>query len=138
MWIKFPGLALCITLLLQGNLATAAPLVLWAQLGPEKQEILQPLATQWDSLSPKLQKNLLLAAKHYPKFTPEEKRRFQDKLEKWSQLTPEQRKRAREKFQAFSKVPAAQREEVKQMVRQQEAKKAEAAASGVPPATPAQ
>ncbi|TXT21787.1 MAG: hypothetical protein FD134_2569 [Gallionellaceae bacterium] len=134
----FPGLALGIVLSLQVSLAAAASLVPWAKLGPEKQEILQPLAAQWDTLSPKLQKNLLHAAKRYPNLTPEEKQRLKDKLEKWSKLTPEQRKRAREKFQAFSKVPAVQREEVKQMVRQQEAKKSEAAASGTPPATPAQ
>jgi Protein of unknown function (DUF3106) len=134
----FPGLALCIALLLQANLAAAASLVPWAKLGPEKQEILQPLAAQWDTLSPKLQNNLLHAAKRYPSLTPEEKQRFKEKLEKWSKLTPEQRKRAREKFQAFSKVPAVQREEVKQMVRQQEAKKAETTTSGVTPGAPAQ
>ncbi len=136
--LGFSGLALCIVLSLQANLAAAASLVPWAKLGPEKQEILQPVAAQWDTLSPKLQKNLLHAAKRYPGLAPEEKLRFKEKLEKWSKLTPEQRKRAREKFQAFSKVPAVQREEVKQMVRQQEAKKTETAASGAPPATPAQ
>lgn len=135
--LGFPGLALCLALSLQANLAAAASLVPWAKLGQEKQEILQPLAAQWDTLSPKLQKNLLHAAKRYPGLTREEKQRFKDKLEKWSKLTPEQRKRAREKFHAFSKVPAVQREEVKQMVRQQQAKKSEIAASGVAPATPA-
>jgi hypothetical protein len=128
--------ALCIALLLQGGVVAAAPLVPWAKLGPEKQEILQPLAAQWDTLSPRLQKNLLHAAKRYPGLAPEEKQRFRDKLEKWSKLTPEQRKRAREKFQAFSKVPAAEREQVKQMVREQEAKKAGGAASGVLPVAP--
>lgn len=145
MWIKrilmrpgFSGLALCLALVLQASPAAAASLAPWAKLGQEKQEILQPLAAQWDTLSPKLQKNLLHAAKRYPSLTLEEKLRFKEKLEKWSKLTPEQRKRAREKFQAFSKVPAVQREEVKQMVRQQEAKKSEATASGAPPTVPAQ
>lgn len=138
MKIGFSGLALFIILLLQANLAAAAPFVAWAQLTPAQQEALHPLSAQWDTLPTKLQKNLLYAAKRYPKLTPEQKQRFQNKLEKWSKLTPEQRKRAREKFQAFSKVPKAQREQVKQMVRQQEANKAASSASSVPPATPAQ
>lgn len=133
----FSGVVLGIALLLQAGLVSADPLVPWAKLTPAQQEILRPVAGEWDTLPQKLQKNLLYAAKRYPGLAPEEKQRFNDKLEKWSKLTPEQRKRAREKFQAFSKVPAAEREKVKQMVREQEAKKAEAAAaSSVPPAAP--
>ena len=138
MRIDFSGLVFCITLLLQANLAVAAPHALWIQLTPVQQETLHPLAEEWDSLPPRLQKNLLHAAKRYPKLTSEQKQRFQNRLEEWSKLTPEQRKRAREKFQAFSKVPLEHREQVKRMVRQQEASKAAAPLSGVPPATAAQ
>lgn len=91
------------------------------------------MASEWDTLPQKLQRNLLYAAKRYPSLTSEEKRRFSDNLEKWSKLTPEQRRRAREKFQAFSNVPAAEREKVKQMVREQEARKAQGAVSNEPP-----
>ena len=133
--IRFSALAICITFLLQASLAAAAPYKSWTQLTPIQQEALQPLSTQWDTLSTKLQKNLLHAVKRYPKLTPEQKHRFQARLETWSKLTPEQRKRAREKFSAFSKVPPEHREQVKKMVREQEASKA--AASGVPPVTPA-
>ena len=132
----FSGFVLGIALLLQTGMASAATLVAWAKLTPAQQEILRPVAAEWDTLPNQLQKNLLYAAKRYPSLTPEEKQRFNVKLEKWSKLTPEQRKRAREKFQAFSKVPEAEREKVKQMVREQEAKKVEAAASSVPPAAP--
>ncbi len=125
----FSGCVLSIALLLQAGLASAAPLVPWAKLTPAQQEILHSVAAEWDALPNKLQKNLLYAAKRYPTLTPEEKQRFNDKLEKWSRLTPEQRRQAREKFQAFSKVPEAEREKVKQMVREQEAKKAEAGAA---------
>ena len=138
MRIGVSGLLLCITLLLQANLAVAAPHTSWVQLAPVQQEALLPLAAQWDSLPPKLQKNLLHAAKRYPKLTPEQKQRFHNRVEAWSKLTPEQRKRAREKYKAFSKVPPEHREQVKQMVRQQEAGTAAAPASAVPPATPAQ
>lgn len=105
----------------------------WAKLTPAQQEILRPIAAEWDKLPNKLQKNLLYAAERYPSLTPDEKLRFNDKLKKWSKLTPEQRKRAREKFQAFSKVPEAEREKVKQMVREQEARKAQGAVSNAPP-----
>lgn len=133
----FSGCVLGITLLLQAGMVSAASLVAWAKLTPAQQEILRPIAAEWDKLPNKLQKNLLYAAERYPSLTPDEKLRFNDKLEKWSKLTPEQRKRAREKFQAFSKVPETEREKVKQMVREQEAKKAEAAAaSSVSPAVP--
>jgi hypothetical protein len=52
-------------------------------------------------------------------------------LVKWSQLTPEQRNAAREKYSAFNKVPADKREQVKQMVKEEQARQAQQSASGV-------
>ncbi len=123
-------LAICLSVILQIDLATAEPYKQWIELTPLQQEALKPLATQWDSLPIKLQKNLLNTTNHFPKLTQEQKRRFQSRLEIWSKLTPEQREHARNKFKIISNSPPEKREQLKRMAREQEARKS--AASSVP------
>jgi hypothetical protein len=95
------------------------------------------LVQQWDTLPEAQRHRLLETAKRYPHLTHEQKERFHSRLGKWSKLTPEQRKAARDKYRAFNKIPVEKREQVKRMVREQEASKAAAAASGVPITSPA-
>lgn len=126
-------LTICLSLLLQINLATAESYKQWIELTAMQQEALKPLATQWDSLPIKLQKNLLNTTNHYPKLTLNQKRRFQSRLERWSKLTPEQRERARNKFKIISKAPPEKREQLKRMAQEREASKT--TASSVPAST---
>lgn len=104
----------------------------WRSLSHKQQDALAPLAQQWDSLPEAQQHRLLKTAKRYSSLSQEQKQRFHERLTVWSKLTPEQREAAREKYQAFSKVPAEKREQVKQMVKQEQERKAQQAASGVP------
>jgi hypothetical protein len=50
---------------------------------------------------------------------------------KWSKLTPEQREAARKKYRAFNKLPAPMREDVKQMIKEEQQKKAQQSTSGI-------
>ena len=87
---------------------------------------------QWDTLPETQRHHLLETAKHYPRMTPEQKQRYHDRLPAWSNLPLEQREAAREKYRAFKKVPAEKREQVKQMVKEEQERKAQQSASGIP------
>lgn len=127
---KFFLTAVFLLLCLSGTTASAAT-VSWRSLTPAQQEALAPLSQQWDTLPELQQHRLLKTTKRYPHLTPEQKQRFRDRLTVWSKLTPEQRKAAREKYRAFKKVPPETREQVKQMVKQDQANKAQQPASGI-------
>jgi len=97
----------------------------WGSLSPSQQEALAPLARQWDTLPEEDQHRWIKTAKRYPSLSPKQKKRFRNRVDAWNKLTPEQRKAAREKYRAFKKVPKEKREQVKQMIKQEEAKKTE-------------
>ncbi|MDD2915716.1 MAG: DUF3106 domain-containing protein [Gallionella sp.] len=125
-------LLLCVT----GSSAIAAEKS-WHSLTPVQQEALAPLSQQWDKLPELEQHDLLNTASRFPHLTPEQKLRFHSRLETWSKLTPTQRKAAREKYRAFKNVPTEKQEQVKQMVKQEQARreqtmKAQQAADGIP------
>jgi hypothetical protein len=126
-------IAAFLLLCMAGTTASAATAP-WRTLTPAQQEALAPLAQQWDTLPELQQQRLLKTTKRYSRLTPEQKQRFRDRLTVWSKLTPEQRKAAREKYRAFKKVPPETRERVKQMVKQDQANKAQPSASEVPAA----
>lgn len=125
------AIALCCSLNVSLAVATPEP---WATLPPTEREALAPLYPQWNSLPETQQRNLRHLAQHYPKLDADAKRRFLSRVATWAQLTPAQRQAAREKYRAFSQVPAEKREQVKQMVRQNQAIKAQQPASAVSPA----
>ena len=123
------AIALCCAF--YASLAAASPEP-WQTLPPTEREALSPLYQQWNSLPETQQHNLRHLAQHYPKLNSDEKRRFLSRLATWAQLTPAQRQAAREKYHAFSQVPPDKREQVKQMVRQNQAIKAQQPVSAVP------
>ena len=111
--------------LLGGILLLSPAIVLaenWANLPPDQQQLLAPLAATWNKLETAEQKSFIGVAKAYPQLPAEKQQRLREQIASWAALTPAQRHQAREKFTAFSKVPAEKREAVKQMVREQEAK----------------
>lgn len=113
--------------------ATASALP-WQTLTATEREALAPLIQQWNNMPESQQLHLQHLARHYPDLNADEKRRFRSRLTTWARLTPEQRQAARNKYRAFSQVPAEKREQIKQMVRQKQAIKAQQPASGVLPA----
>lgn len=113
------------------SLACAAP-VSWQALSPSEQVALAPIYQQWNSLPETQQNNLRHIARHYADLNADGKHRFSGRLSAWAQLTPAQRQAAREKYRAFSQIPAEKREQIKQMVKQNQAIKAQQAASAVP------
>jgi hypothetical protein len=94
----------------------------WHSLTPAQQEALAPLSRQWSSLQEAQQQSMLNVAKYYPELSAEEKQRFLSRLGAWSKLTPGQRQAARDKYRAFSQVPEDKREQVRQMVREEQAR----------------
>jgi hypothetical protein len=103
----------------------------WRALTPEQRVALAPMDQQWDTLPEIQRKRLLETAKSYPHLTHEQKERYHKRLVKWSKLTPEQREAARKKYRAFNKLPAPMREDVKQMIKEEQQKKAQQSTSGI-------
>ena len=85
----------------------------WAQLTPEQQSILAPLASDWNNFDERRRKKWLLTAKRYPKMKPEQQQRLQSQMQDWAKLTPEQRRVARENFKKLQKQPPEKKEAVK-------------------------
>ncbi|MBE0614679.1 MAG: DUF3106 domain-containing protein [Burkholderiales bacterium] len=127
-------LGLCIAL---SNFAVAAEKKQpdWAQLTPEQQQILAPLASDWNNFDNKRRKKWLLTAKRYPKLKPEQQQRLQKQMHVWAKLTPEQRRIARENYKKLTKQPPEKREVVKRKWRERETAKQPAGIGG--PAAPA-
>jgi hypothetical protein len=127
-------LGLCIAL---SSFASAAPKKQpdWAQLMPEQQLILAPLASDWNNFDATTRKKWLLTAKRYPKMKPEQQQRLQAQMRRWAELTPEQRRIARENYKKLAKQPPEKREMVKR--RWQERQKLKQAPATAAPAAPA-
>lgn len=125
------AIALCCAL--NAPIASASPEP-WLTLPPAEREALAPLYPLWNSLPETQQHNLRRLAQHYPKLNREEKNRFLSRLATWAQLTPAQRQAAREKYRAFSQVPPEKREQVKLMIKQNQAIKAQQPISAAAPA----
>ena len=85
----------------------------WAQLTPEQQQVLAPLAGDWNTLDETRRKKWLLTAKRYPKMKPDAQQRLQTQMKDWAKLTPEQRTIARENYKKLAKQPPEKREAVK-------------------------
>ena len=105
----------------------------WAQLTPEQQQILAPLAGDWNNFDDHRRKKWLLTAKRYPKMKPEQQQRLQTQMQDWAKLTPEQRRIARENYKKLVKQPPEKRDVVKQKWREQQKLKP-APSKNTPPA----
>lgn len=86
----------------------------WAQLTPQQQQILAPLASEWDKLEDPRRVKWLGIADRYPAMQPEEQQRIQKQMLTWVRLTPEERQQAREKYKTLKKAPPEKREVIKQ------------------------
>lgn len=86
----------------------------WAELTPEQQRVLTPLAGEWDKMETYRRKKWLGIAQRYQSLSPEEQARMQRRMTDWVKLTPEERKRAREKYKSLQKAPPEQKQAVRQ------------------------
>lgn len=86
----------------------------WAELSPEQQRVLTPLAGEWDKMEAYRRKKWLGIAQRYQSLPPEEQARMQRRMTDWAKLTPEERKRAREKYKSLQKAPPEQKQAVRQ------------------------
>jgi hypothetical protein len=86
----------------------------WADLTPEQQQTLQPLAGEWDTLDASRRSKWVGIAKRYPAMTEVEQKRVQTRMSDWVKLTPEQRRVAREQFRKIGKLPPGKRDVVSQ------------------------
>lgn len=86
----------------------------WAELTPDQQKILSPLAAQWSQLDTTRRKKWIAIARRYPKMKPKQQKRLQKRMEAWAALTPAQRTAAREKYKRVQKLPPAKRKEVRE------------------------
>lgn len=96
----------------------AKPAPRWAQLSPQQQQVLAPLAAEWDGFPDMQRHKLLGVAAKYPKLTPPQQQRVQSRLQDWARLTPEQRHLARRNFKQLHELPPEQRQVLKDKIRQ--------------------
>lgn len=87
----------------------------WAELSPQNQQILTPLAGEWNQLESWRKKKWLEIADRYPRMAVEEQQRIQRRMKAWVKLTPEERKAAREKYKNVQQASPEQREALKKM-----------------------
>ncbi|MBL8380093.1 MAG: DUF3106 domain-containing protein [Burkholderiales bacterium] len=77
----------------------------WAQLSPERQAVLKPLAGEWDKLDNTRRRHWIALADRYREMAPEEQKRAQSRMVEWARLTPEQRRIARDNFRKAQELP---------------------------------
>lgn len=87
----------------------AAAKLLWAELTPEQQQALAPLASEWDALDVSRKNKWLEIGNRLRTMKPEEQQRIQERMRDWVRLTPEQRRLARENYIRAKKLNSDQK-----------------------------
>lgn len=70
----------------------------WAELTPEQQQALMPLASSWSSIHEPQKRKWLEIAKNYRTLTPDEQGKLKSRMNEWVALSPQQRTQARLNF----------------------------------------
>lgn len=86
----------------------------WAQLSPEQQTILSPLAGEWAGLESFQRKKWLGITQRYSAMSADEQARVQQRMRDWAKLTPAERKSARENYKSLKQGAPEQKEVIKQ------------------------
>jgi len=84
----------------------------WAQLTPEQQRILAPLAEEWPNIEGARRYKWIGIAQHYPKMTPQQQERLQSRMKQWASMTPEQRTQVRDRYKKLKDMPPEKREAI--------------------------
>lgn len=70
----------------------------WAELTPEQQQALAPLAADWNDIHESQKRKWLEVSKNYRAMTPAEKTKLNSRMREWVALSPQQRAQARLNF----------------------------------------
>ncbi len=93
--------------------ARAGSFRLWAELTPQEQTALAPIASDWNHLPPRQQEKLIKVAQGFAKLTPRQQQVLHARLVNWTRMTPEQRKIARENYKKLLELPPQQQVQIK-------------------------
>ncbi|MDQ3060298.1 MAG: DUF3106 domain-containing protein [Pseudomonadota bacterium] len=75
-----------------------APDSSWAELTPQQQQALAPLASSWDHISQPQKRKWLEISRNYRLLTPQEQATLNSRMSEWVALSPQQRVQARLNF----------------------------------------
>jgi Protein of unknown function (DUF3106) len=70
----------------------------WAELSPEQQAALKPLAANWQTMGPGQRSKWLEVSKNYASMSASEQTRLHARMSGWASLSPQQRAQARINF----------------------------------------
>lgn len=81
----------------------------WADLTPEQQKALAPLASEWDHLPAARKKKWLAIGNKFATMSAAEQQRVHKRMSEWMQLTPQQRRVARDSYSRAKKLEPNQK-----------------------------
>jgi hypothetical protein len=111
----------------------------WAELSPQQQQALAPLAASWKTLSEGHKRKWLALSQNYPKMSREDQALLHSRMSEWVALTPQQRTQARLNFAETKKLPAEDKKakwEAYQALPPEEKRKLAAGAAAAKPPPP--
>lgn len=111
----------------------------WAELTPQQQRSLAPLAGTWRSLTEAHKRKWLALSENYPTMPPGEQARLHSRMAEWAALSPQQRTLARLNFAEAQKVAPDDKRakwEAYQNLSPEEKRKLAAGAEAAKPAPP--
>ncbi|WP_427912430.1 DUF3106 domain-containing protein [Ramlibacter sp. MMS24-I3-19] len=109
---------------------------LWAELTPDQQHALRPLAPSWNGMSEGHKRKWLAMSQNFRSLSPDEQAKLQTRMTEWSALSPQQRTQARLNFAEAKRLTADERKakwEAYQALSPEEKRKL---AAGAPKKTP--
>ncbi|TFZ08447.1 DUF3106 domain-containing protein [Ramlibacter humi] len=113
--------------------AAAEPRPTWAELTPDQQQALRPLAGDWSRLSEGQKRKWIAMSRNYRQMKPEEQAKLHSRMNEWVALSPQQRTQARLNFAETKNLSADDKKakwEAYQALSPEEKKKLAAGAGG--------
>jgi hypothetical protein len=111
----------------------------WAELSPQQQQSLAPLAGTWRVLSEAHKRKWLALSQNYPTMPPGEQARLHSRMAEWAALSPQQRTQARLNFAESQKLATGDKRakwEAYQNLSPEEKRKLAAGAAAAKPVAP--
>ena len=112
----------------------------WAELTPNQQKALAPLAATWKTLGEGHKRKWLALSKSYPAASPEEQALMRSRMTEWAALSPAQRTQARLNFAESNQVARPDKkaawEAYQALPPEEKSKLAAGAAAAKPPPPP--
>lgn len=109
---------------------------MWAELTPDQQHALRPLAPSWNGMAEGHKRKWLAISQNFRSLSPDEQAKLQTRMTEWATLSPQQRTQARLNFAEAKRLTADERKakwEAYQALSPEEKRKL---AAGAPKKTP--